>query len=441
MRPDVLPTAWLFFFRGFRGSSDIRHLHCSQLRNAPGDFDALCDAAGSGMGKHGRALKRSRKNKYQKDSKAAAMDPLEAQIAVSKAFEVEKENTKRKHSWNLEDELEVEKDSSTPDGVRERGVRIYPDETSIDPYDPSTFGFVHIGTVLGAHGLQGEIKVRTASDFAEDRLGLRAVGRPVYLKAPDRRFPKRHIISSGRPMGQGRKPDGNIDTNATVESRVGVIADMYLVRLKDVRLREDAARLRNYELYVWQTERQQTLKSDEYLVEDLVGLKCILNASGAVVAEPDTFFDFSKLFHIGEVIGVVTRDEVCSTTDGHDLLEIQIPERKWYSYIGQERDQNFDKGKEGCEVGFVQPNTGDKHRNAKSKIVLIPLVPQIVPVIDTEAGFLVMDPPPGLLELTAPEKKTKTRIRGLLPEKAEVLEQRRQQKRARDPDVKNIATC
>ena len=75
------------------------------------------------MGKHGRALKRSRKNKYQKDSKAAAMDPLEAQIAVSKAFEVEKENTKRKHSWNLEDELEVEKDSSTPDGVRERGVR------------------------------------------------------------------------------------------------------------------------------------------------------------------------------------------------------------------------------------------------------------------------------------------------------------------------------
>ena len=53
--------------------------------------------------------------------------------------------------------------------VRERGARIYPDEALIDPYDPSTFGFVFVGTVLGAHGLSGELKVRAVSDFAQER--------------------------------------------------------------------------------------------------------------------------------------------------------------------------------------------------------------------------------------------------------------------------------
>ena len=40
-----------------------------------------------------------------------------------------------------------------------------------------------------------------------------------------------------------------------------------------------------------------------------------------------------------------------------------------------------------------------------------------------------MDPPPGLLELAAPRKKEKYRIRALLPEKAETLEERRRLKR------------
>jgi hypothetical protein len=46
------------------------------------------------------------------------------------------------------------------EGVRERGLVEFPDETDIDPYDPTTFGFVEVGVVLGAHGVHGELKVR-----------------------------------------------------------------------------------------------------------------------------------------------------------------------------------------------------------------------------------------------------------------------------------------
>ena len=45
------------------------------------------------------------------------------------------------------------------DAKRERGVVEYPEEGGFDPYDPTTFGFVEVGLVLGAHGIKGELKV------------------------------------------------------------------------------------------------------------------------------------------------------------------------------------------------------------------------------------------------------------------------------------------
>lgn len=54
----------------------------------------------------------------------------------------------------------------------------YPDVEEIDPYDPGTFGFIEAGVVLGAHGVDGVIKVRATSEIGEEALsypGLRHV--------------------------------------------------------------------------------------------------------------------------------------------------------------------------------------------------------------------------------------------------------------------------
>ena len=41
---------------------------------------------------------------------------------------------------------------------------------ALDPYDPLSFGFVEVGYIWKPHGLKGEVKVRTVSDFGAERL-------------------------------------------------------------------------------------------------------------------------------------------------------------------------------------------------------------------------------------------------------------------------------
>ena len=43
----------------------------------------------------------------------------------------------------------------------------FPDSKDIDPNEPSSFGFIEIGTVLGAHGVHGEVKVKSCTGFPE----------------------------------------------------------------------------------------------------------------------------------------------------------------------------------------------------------------------------------------------------------------------------------
>ena len=71
---------------------------------------------------------------------------------------------------------------------RERNVWLYPDAASVDQRDPTTFGFVEIGRVLGAHGVRGELKVATESDFALERLCKPG---PRWLRRPRRRLLRR----------------------------------------------------------------------------------------------------------------------------------------------------------------------------------------------------------------------------------------------------------
>lgn len=54
---------------------------------------------------------------------------------------------------------------------------------------------VQVGQILGAHGIKGEVKVRSSTDFAINRLCTPGI---KHIKAPNRRFPRDVELLGGR---------------------------------------------------------------------------------------------------------------------------------------------------------------------------------------------------------------------------------------------------
>lgn len=244
----------------------------------------------------------------------------------------------------------------------------YPDSAKVDQRDPTTFGFVEIGRVLGAHGVRGELKVATESDFALERLctpGLR------WLRRPRRRAPREVRLVRGR-TGPG---DG-----------------LFIVTLAEVGGRDEAHALKGSRLYSRQ-EIVPELEEDELLLSQLEGLTVAMAVrSGGEDGGEDERLEPGAV--VGRVLGVVPREELTGSAElGHDLLEIELG--------GEEEEATDDEG-EG-----VDPDT-----------VLVPYVPQIVPRVLLERGLLLIDPPAGLLEIVQPKRKERVVIRALIPERA-----------------------
>mmetsp|Transcript_7213 Transcript_7213/g.9370 ORF Transcript_7213/g.9370 Transcript_7213/m.9370 type:complete len:357 (+) Transcript_7213:124-1194(+) len=171
-----------------------------------------------------------------------------------------------------------------------------------------------------------------------------------HLKPPRKRAPRQVVLIQGKHR----------------------LEDEYLVQLQDVTDREAAFQLRGSTMYVRQ-EDPVPIKSDneedEYLVSDLVGLEVRMNNT------KNTF--------LGIVNGLVLAEDMCSIPGlGHDTLEVLLQEGPLPSF--------------------------------RDKLVLIPLVEQIVPLVDVANGFLLIDPPAGLLDLTY-VKNERVRIKGFLP--------------------------
>ena len=110
---------------------------------------------------------------------------------------------------------------------------------------------------------------------------------------------------------------------------------------------------------------------------------------------------------------MVPREELTGSPElGHDLLEIELLHRRGGGEEGEDEEEEC--GEEGDEEEEpVDPDT-----------VLVPYVPQIVPLVLLEQGLLLIEPPPGLLELVQPKRKVRVVIRGLLPERAQSLRER-----------------
>ena len=267
----------------------------------------------------------------------------------------------------------------------------FPSFDKIVPSDPSTFGFVHIGNILGPHGVKGDMKVELNSDFIDEKL---VVGKLVFVKRPNRRSPRPVRLGAIRKL----------------------IKNLYLLKFDCIRSRLGAGAFKGYSIFVKDQDRSQ-LPFGEYYIRDLVGAECFLYSDYSDVQRRDTLVK-----PVAEVAGVVLPDDLCSNAELAHLMHAQLELRK----LGDDTNLN--------------------------EMCLVPLVPSIVPVVElpgqwqsgahsglenaegtaetshgaavsstrainkgTQRCRIFIDPPAGLLDLTYRPIQRKVIIRGYLP--------------------------
>lgn len=252
-----------------------------------------------------------------------------------------------------------------PARQRRRGEFTYPDASSIDPRDPSTFGFTEIGFVLGAHGTHGEIKISSDSDYARERLCSAGA---VWLRRRRRRAPRQEAVVRGR-----KGPGSNV----------------WLITLAGVSSREEAAALKGASLHV-RREMRPALDEDELMLWELEGLTVALALANAdaEAAAGDGDAGWSVGRTLGRVSGVIPRTELTGGIElGHDLLELSLAQ-------------------------------GDAEPGAEPQTVLLPFVSPVVAEVRLDEGVLLVEPPDGLLEMVQPRRQRRVVIKGLLPSAA-----------------------
>ena len=196
------------------------------------DADLLAAAAGVGRG---MAAKRKNKhvNKYQK--KDVKEDPWERALRQA---EEEDEAAPAPPTYALQADCFCEGAAL----ARKRRTSARP-VLDFDARDPSTFGFQELGKVVGAHGVRGSLRV-DAPSAVDVEMALAAAGLR-YLRLASRRTPRPVVVRSCRELKR---------FGATVR---------YVVALKGLNEREEAARLAGAVLYRRDEDSEEPVEAYE----------------------------------------------------------------------------------------------------------------------------------------------------------------------------------
>ena len=197
------------------------------------------------------------------------------------------------------------------------------------------------------------------------------------LRYPCTILTSQHVILKKDELLYIKKPSRRSPRPIRIASARKRVKDEWLVRFEYISNRASAAAYRNFKVYVRAENRPKTAP-DEYLVRDLVGLECLVKADG------------EDWVSVAWVHGVVPPEELCDPAVRHLMhaqLELQL--------------------------------------HTSKKLCLIPLVPAIVVGIDTHQGQVLLDPPPGLFDLTYDEKPRRVVVRGFLPLAASLSDENR----------------
>lgn len=153
---------------------------------------------------------------------------------------------------------------------------------------PIPEGWLEIGTIVGAHGLGGEVRVYPQSDFPERFVqpGER------WLLAPTSDTPQSTQLERGRfQEGKG----------------------LFVIKLAQVDYRDQAEALRQWRLVVPESDRLP-LAENEYHVADLIGLRVIDQATGAAIGT------VSDVLPAGNDLLQVTLDTPTNSKHPHALI-------------------------------------------------------------------------------------------------------------------------
>tara|TARA_B100000212_G_scaffold289804_1_gene231168 strand:- start:702 stop:1241 length:540 start_codon:yes stop_codon:yes gene_type:complete len=173
--------------------------------------------------------------------------------------------------------------------------------------------WIVVGIITSSHGIKGELKVKSLSDFSErfTKPGKR------WIQLEEEEPVLFNLISGYKKPGK----------------------DLFIITLNEIQNRESAERLKKYKLLV-KGDNIPKLKKEEYHLNQLLNLK--------VKIKQENEFET-----IGEVIDLLN--------ENNNLLEVKIYEN--------------------------------------NKKILIPFVKEIIPIIDLQNKFILLNPPKGLLEL------------------------------------------
>jgi len=255
------------------------------------------------------------------------------------------------------------------------------DDEDFDPFTTDKLGFAEIGVITGAHGVKGEAKVRSSSDFAQERLTEPNSQR--YLLYPGRKYPRPIKLIGGRKATQ---------------------PDTWIVKLENIPSREFINdNMKGCRLFVKSRDRPKSLKKDEFLAGEIEGMFVRLISQSSQ--------------NVGHIIGIVqeviTCKEISSGSSGNtaalygnDLLMVEIFSAQLQRRIMEEEKAIWEK--------LVRDRDRFIKREDKN-VVWVPFVRQIVPFVDALLREIHVDPPEGLFEIAKiPQEPEQRRVKGLL---------------------------
>jgi len=170
-----------------------------------------------------------------------------------------------------------------------------------------------VGLITSCHGINGQVKVKSLSDFEER-----------FLKPGTRWLQKENEPPLEMKLTSGFRQPGK----AT-----------FIISLEGINTRNDAEQLKKFKILV-KTDNLPRLYKEEFHLLELINLQV-------------KTFENDKLKIIGKVLDL--------ENEKNNLLVIQLFKNQ--------------------------------------KVVLIPFVEEIVPLVDIKNNFLIINPPKGLLEL------------------------------------------
>jgi 16S rRNA processing protein RimM len=250
-----------------------------------------------------------------------------------------------------------------------------------------------VGRITRPHGVHGEVSVEVRTD------------------EPDRRFAVGHVLATD-PVAAGPLTVGSIRWHS----------GRLLIQFAGVTDRNQADELRGTWLTLDSAEAGPSDDPDEFHDAELIGL-AVVTTSGEPVGRVTDVRHFGQDLLViepgpaGSSPGAQTRSAQAGSARAESAQAEPATAQSARAEPGQAEPGQAEPGQaepgqaesvpaESAPAGPVPAGplvAGGPARRASGSELLVPFVAAIVPEVDVAAGRLVIDPPPGLLELAAGE--------------------------------------